>query len=52
MSTGDTAGIDDEFVANRPEVTANRTSTDRTVFTEHGNTEAWIATDLTVELEP
>jgi hypothetical protein len=27
------------------------TSPDRTVFTEEGNTDAWIATDLTVELD-
>ncbi|WP_168654259.1 hypothetical protein [Halorubrum sp. PV6] len=33
----------------RPTVAANRTSPDRTVFTEDGNTDAWIATDLTVE---
>ena len=32
-------------------VSALRTSTDRTVFTEDDNDDAWIATDLTVELE-
>ena len=31
-------------------VTAHRSSPERTVFTEHGNTDGWIATDLTVEL--
>ncbi|WP_164932741.1 DUF7331 family protein [Halorubrum amylolyticum] len=35
----------------RPTVEASRCSPDRTVFTEEGNTDAWIATDLTVELE-
>lgn len=33
------------------EVTIHRTSPDRTVFTESGNTDGWISTDLTVELE-
>ncbi|WP_162993841.1 hypothetical protein [Halalkalicoccus subterraneus] len=31
-------------------VSALRTSPDRTVFTEDGNSEGWIATDHTVEL--
>jgi hypothetical protein len=35
----------------RPRVEASRCSPERTVFTEEGNTDAWIATDLTVELE-
>lgn len=37
----------------RPEtdVSAHATSPDRTVFTESGNSDGWIATDLTVELE-
>lgn len=34
-----------------PAVTASRASPTRTVFTEEGNTDGWIATDLTVELE-
>lgn len=34
-----------------PSVTASRASPDRTVFTEEGNTDGWIATDLTVDLE-
>lgn len=34
-----------------PEVTAHQSHTERTVFTERGNSDAWIATDLTVELE-
>lgn len=31
-------------------VSAHKSSPDRTVFTEDGNSDAWIATDLTVEL--
>jgi hypothetical protein len=31
-------------------VSAHQSSPDRTVFTEDGNSDAWIATDLTVEL--
>lgn len=52
MSTGDRIERDaDESVDARPTVAASRCSPDRTVFTEEGNTDAWIATDLTVELE-
>lgn len=36
---------------NQPAVSAHRTSPDRTVFTEEGNSEAWIATDLVVDLD-
>ena len=32
-----------------PEVSAHRSDTERTVFTEAGNTDGWIATDITVE---
>jgi len=32
-------------------VAAHETCPGRTVFTEDGNTDAWIATDLTVDLE-
>lgn len=32
-------------------ITAHRSSPDRVVFTERDNTDGWIATDLTVELE-
>lgn len=32
-------------------VTVHRSSPNRTVFTEEGNTDGWIATDLTVSLE-
>jgi len=38
-----------ESVEDRPTVAVICTSPDRTVFTEEGNTDAWIATDLTVE---
>lgn len=32
-------------------VTAHRSSPERLVFTEQGNTDGWIATDLAVSLE-
>lgn len=35
---------------DKPAVTAHSCSEHRTVFTESGNADAWIATDLTVEL--
>jgi len=34
-----------------PTVAALRASPDRTVFTEDGNSDGWIATDTTVDLE-
>ena len=43
--------VPDESVEDRPTVAMSCTSPDRTVFTEEGNTDAWIATDLTVELD-
>ncbi|WP_418285941.1 hypothetical protein [Halorubrum sp. DTA46] len=52
MSTGDRIERSvDESTDARPTVAASRCSPDRTVFTEQGNTDAWIATDLTVELK-
>lgn len=48
----DRAGHDGELETTARAVTAHRTSPDRTVFTERDNTDGWIATDLTVELEP
>ena len=33
------------------DVTALRTCPDRTVFSESGNADGWISTDVTVELE-
>jgi hypothetical protein len=51
MSTGDRVERDIEEPSDaRPTVAASRCSPERTVFTEQGNTDAWIATDLTVEL--
>lgn len=44
-----TDGSTEENVDDRPTVTAHASRSDRTVFTEKGNSEAWIATDLTVE---
>jgi hypothetical protein len=43
----------DEFTEgeDEPAVTAHNSSPDKTVFTEKGNTEAWIATDTTVDLD-
>ena len=43
--------VPDESVEDRPTVAMSCTSPDRTVFTEEGNTDAWIATDMTVELD-
>lgn len=40
---------EEEATEERPTVTAHESRTDRTVFTESGNKEGWIATDLTVE---
>jgi hypothetical protein len=34
-----------------PSVSAHRTSPDRTVLTEEGNCDGWIASDLVVELD-
>ncbi len=42
------ADLNDEDIA--PVVSALRTSPDRIVFTEDGNNDGWIATDLTVDL--
>lgn len=41
--------VPDEAAAEQPTVTAHKSHTDRTVFTEDGNKEGWIATDLTIE---
>lgn len=46
----DSRVVDDEGEEAVP-VTAHTSSPDRTVFTEQGNTEAWISTDTTVELQ-
>jgi hypothetical protein len=34
-----------------PRIKSHRATAERTVFTEEGNTDGWIATDLTVECE-
>jgi hypothetical protein len=41
----------DDESESRVAVTAHSCSPERTVFTEKGNTDAWIATDTTVELD-
>lgn len=47
----DVEQIDDQEGPKEPTalVSALRTSPDRTVFTENGNSDGWIATDHTVE---
>ena len=49
--TDESSRPDDEVDA-RPTVTAHESQADRTVFTESGNKEGWIATDLTIERWP
>ena len=52
MTMGDRIERDAEPAADdRPTVAATRCSQERTVFAEQGNTDAWIATDLTVDLK-
>lgn len=34
------------------EISVHRPTSEKTVFTEEGNTDGWIATDLTVTPEP
>jgi hypothetical protein len=41
--------IDDNGVNGGPSVSAHRTSPDRTVLTEEGNSDGWIASDIIVE---
>lgn len=41
----------DSETPEAPRVTAHGTSPERTVFTEEGNPDAWIATDTLVELD-
>ncbi|MFB6141842.1 MAG: hypothetical protein ABEJ30_00695 [Halorientalis sp.] len=50
MSRGPTTMDRDETGA--PEIRSHRATEERTVFTEEGNTDGWIATDLTVDLAP
>ena len=42
--------VPDDETDDCPTVTAHKSHTERTVFTENGNKEGWIATDLTVDL--
>jgi hypothetical protein len=46
-------GAESDSVENeaQPPVSALRSSPDRTVFTEEGNSDAWIATDLVVDVD-
>ncbi|SHH36865.1 hypothetical protein [Halobaculum gomorrense] len=46
----DEASSEPDFTSEAP-VAALRTCPDRTVFTENGNADGWISTDLTVDLE-
>jgi len=46
---GEAVRVQEEDAEDRPTVTAHESRTDRTVFTESGNKEGWIATDLTIE---
>jgi hypothetical protein len=46
------AHADEDADGTVPRVSALRTSPDRTVFTEDGNSDGWIATDLTVDPHP
>jgi hypothetical protein len=48
MTASDGINVADD----EPPVTAHCSSPDRTVFIEDGNKEGWIATDLTVSLDP
>lgn len=43
------AGAADRDSVVRTDVTAHSTSGDRLVFIESGNTDGWIATDVTVD---
>ncbi|MFC5277617.1 hypothetical protein ACFPM1_02365 [Halorubrum rubrum] len=52
MSSGERVERDPDAPGDAPPTVAtNHTTPDRTVFIEEGNTDAWIATDLTVEPE-
>lgn len=53
MEAMDTQGNgNDDGDQQGPLVTVHHTSPDRVVFTEDGNSDAWISTDTSVELEP
>jgi len=42
----------DDTPAEKPAVSAYASTEDCMVFSESGNSDAWIATDYTVEIEP
>ncbi|QLG47486.1 hypothetical protein [Natrinema halophilum] len=44
--------FDDETEVPTMDVTSHETRPGKMVFTERNNTDGWIATDLTVDLEP
>jgi hypothetical protein len=44
--------IDDNGVNGGPSVSAHRTSPDRTVLTEEGNSDGWIASDIVTSSAP
>lgn len=47
----DPRSVDDsQNTDDRPPISAHTCSAERTVFTESGNADAWIATDVTVDL--
>ena len=50
METTDVSSPDSP-ADERPLVRAHTTSKERVVFTEPGNSDGWIATDLTVDLD-
>lgn len=50
VTDGHDIGVTDEHEEPAAFVSALRTSPDRVVFTEDGNSEGWIATDHTVSL--
>lgn len=50
-TTGDSPDVITDDQSREKTVTVHRSSPDRVVFTEAGNTDGWIATDLTVELQ-
>lgn len=53
METTDTTGpaTDPEAVDDTPRVSACNATPERTVFTEEGNEDGWIATDRTVSVQ-
>ena len=44
--------IEEVETGDPPAVNARCLSTERTVFTEEGNEDGWISTDLTVDIRP